>query len=168
MTEQWAARFVTELFREFIVIFVGYSIDDPVMSYMVDALAAETGRGAPVEKAFAFAHYDRNSVGLERARDGWLAKSVVPILYDSRDDHRLLAETLIEWARIRKDPFLARSQIAINGMSKMPAGLNDPVVERVVWALQDPVAAKALADEPPIVDEGDFPKVERWLDMFAE
>ena len=31
----------------------------------------------------------------------------------------------------------------------MPAGPDDPVVERVVWALQDPVAAKALADEPP-------------------
>ena len=50
----------------------------------------------------------------------------------------------------------------------MPDGPNDPVVERVTWALQVPVAAKALADEPPISDEGDFPKVERWLDMFAE
>ena len=30
------------------------------------------------------------------------------------------------------------------------------------------VAAKALADEPPITEEEDFPKVERWLDMFAE
>lgn len=135
---------------------------------MVDALAAETGRGAPVERAFAFADYDGTSVGCERARDRWLAKSVEPILYDRRDDHRLLAETLIEWARIRRDPFLARSQIGINGISKMPAGLNDPVVERVVWALQDPVAAKALADEPPITDEDDFPKVERWLDMFHE
>ena len=168
LTEQWAARFVTELFREFIVVFVGYSIDDPVMSYMVDALAAETGKGARVEKAYAFADYDGNSVGSERARDGWLAKNVEPILYDSGDDHRLLAETLIEWARIRKDPFQARSQIAINEITKMPAGVNDPVVERVIWALQDPVAAKALADEPPITEEDDFPKVERWLDMFAE
>ena len=168
LTEQWAARFVTELFREFIVVFVGYSIDDPVMSYMVDALAAETGKGARVEKAYAFADYDGNSVGSERARDGWLAKNVEPILYDSGDDHRLLAETLIEWARIRKDPFQARSQIAINEITKMPAGVNDPLVERVTWALQDPVAAKALADEPPIMEEDDFPKVERWLDMFAE
>ena len=168
LTEQWAARFVAELFREFIVVFVGYSIDDPVMSYMVDALAAETGKGARIEKAFAFADYDDNPVGLERARDGWLAKNVVPILYDRRDNHRLLAETMIEWARIRKDPFFARSHIAINEITKMPAGVNDPVVERVIWALQDPVAAKALADEPPITEEDDFPKVERWLDMFAE
>ena len=46
LTEQWAARFVTELFREFTVVFVGYSIGDPVMSYMVDALAAERAKGA--------------------------------------------------------------------------------------------------------------------------
>ena len=168
LTEQWAARFVTELFREFVVVFVGYSIDDPVMSYMVDALAAETGRGARVEKAFAFADYHGNSGGHERARDGWLAKSVEPILYNGRDGHRLLAETLIEWARIRKDPFHARSQIATNEITKMPGGPNDPVVERVTWALQDPVAARALAHEPPITEEDDFPKVERWLDMFHE
>ena len=168
LTEQWAARFVTELFREFIVAFVGYSIDDPVMSYMVDALAAETGRGARVEKAFAFADYHGNSGGHERARDGWLAKSVEPILYNGRDGHRLLAETLIEWARIRKDPFHARSQIATNEITKMPGGSNDAVVERVTWALQDSEAARALAQAPPIKDENDYPKLERWLDIFGE
>ena len=42
------------------------------------------------------------------------------------------------------------------------------MVERVVWALDDPVAAKALADEPPIVDEDEYAKLETWLDMFAE
>ena len=38
----------------------------------------------------------------------------------------------------------------------MPGGPDDPAVERVVWALQDPAAAKALADSPPIQDEADF------------
>ena len=46
LTDRWAARFVTELFREFTVVFVGYSVADPVMSYMVDALAAERKKGA--------------------------------------------------------------------------------------------------------------------------
>ena len=41
-------------------------------------------------------------------------------------------------------------------------------MERVTWALQDPVAAKALADAPPILDEEDYPKVEKWLEMFVE
>ena len=42
LTERWAARFVSELFRNFVVCFVGYSIDDPILRYMMDALAAES------------------------------------------------------------------------------------------------------------------------------
>ena len=163
LTERWAARFVTELFREFTVVFVGYSVGDPVMSYMVDALAAESAMGARFATAYAFADEDGSDAGKSKARDGWRAKNVEPILYDRRDSHRLLAETLAEWASVRKDPFHARSRIAINEIARMPAGPDDPAVERVVWALQDPVAAKALADEPPVVDEDDYAKLEKWL-----
>ena len=45
LTERWAARFVTALFREFTVVFVGYSLSDPVMKYLVDAVAAERAKG---------------------------------------------------------------------------------------------------------------------------
>ena len=41
LSERWAARFVSELLRNFVVCFVGYSIDDPVLRYMMDALAAD-------------------------------------------------------------------------------------------------------------------------------
>ena len=168
LTEQWAARFVTELFREFTVVFVGYSIGDPVMGYMVDALSAERARGARFTTAYAFVDHDGTTVGERRSTDGWRAKNVEPILYERRGDYRLLGDTLIEWARIRRDPFQVRSHIAINEMTKTPSGPDDPVVERVVWALQDPVAAKALADEPPLQDEANFARVERWLEVFEE
>ena len=168
LTERWAARFVSELFREFTVVFVGYSVSDPVMGYLVDALAAERDMGARITKAYAFAHHDGSPEDAERARSEWKAKNVVPILYDRRDDHRLLAETLIEWARVQSDPFQARTQIALKSISKMPAGPDDPVVERMLWALEDPVAADALAFDPPIEDEDEFPKIEKWLDMFTQ
>ena len=153
LTERWAARFVTELFREFTVVFVGYSVGDPVMSYMVDALAAERAKGARFATAYAFADTGGSEAGKSKVRDGWRAKNVEPILYDRRDGHRLLADTLIEWSSVRRDPFHARSRIAINELARMP---DDPVAERVVWALDDPVAAKALADEPPVVDEDEY------------
>ena len=168
LTDRWASRFVTELFREFTVIFVGYSVSDPVMGYLVDALAAERDQGARIEKAYAFADHDGSPDGIKRARDGWLAKNVAPILYDRANGHSLLEETLIEWARIRSDPFHARSQVALNDITKMPAGPNDPVVERVLWALDDSVAAEALADAPAIMDEDDYPKLEQWLEIFAQ
>ena len=170
LTERWAARFVTELFRGFTVVFAGYSIGDPVMSYMVDALAAERAKGAPFATAYAFADWDGTGGAKSKtqARDKWIAKSVEPIVYDKRDDHRLLAETLIEWARLRKDPLHARPQIATKGLAEMPSGPEDPVAERVAWALDDPIAAKALADEPAAADEGEFAKLERWLDVLSE
>ena len=103
LTERWAARFVTELFREFTVVFVGYSVGDPVMSYMVDALAAERAKGARIETAYAFADADGSEAGNTKVRDGWRAKNVEPIVYDPRDGHRLLADTLIEWASVGRE-----------------------------------------------------------------
>ena len=168
LTEQWAARFVTELFREFTIVFIGYSLDDPVMGYMVDALAAERSKGASFRLAYAFADHDGTDANKERTDRAWQAKNVVPILYDKQGDHGLLRQTLTEWARIRKDPFRARTQIALNEMSKLPGGPDDPVVERVVWALHDPIAAERLADSAPLTDERDFPRLKKWLDIFAD
>ena len=168
LTERWAARFVTELFREFVVVFVGYSVGDPVMSYLVDALAAERAKGAKFTMAYAFAGHDGTDSGSHKVRDGWFAKNVEPILYNDRCHHKLVDDTLVEWARIRSDPLHARSQIALNEISKLPAGPDDPMVERVSWALQDPVAAEALAEAPPIENEDDFPTVGRWVEALAE
>lgn len=168
LTERWASRFITELFRQFTVIFVGYSLDDPVMSYMVDALAAERSRGGHFGKANAFAGHDSDAAGRQRVIDGWLAKNVEPIPYDQRDNHRYLNDTLIEWARIKNDPFATRVQIALNEISKFPNGPTDPIAMRVAWALEEPVAARALAESPPIADEADFVKVAAWLDVFDQ
>ena len=168
LTERWAARFVTELFREFAVVFIGYGVSDPVMSYIVDALAAERDKGARFSRAYAFAHHEQRLGEPDKTRRAWLAKNIDPILYNNTDNHRLLAETLAEWARIRNDPFHARSQIALNDITKLPAGPDDPIVERALWALEDPVAAGALAESPPIVDERDFSKIGRWLELFTQ
>ncbi len=138
------------------------------MSYMVDALAAERAKGARFTTAYAFADYDARCSNRQRVRDGWLAKNVEPILYNKEGDHKLLSDTLVEWAQIRTDPYQARTQIALNEITKLPVRLNDQVVERVTWALQDPVAAQALADAPPISEEREFPKIDQWLDVFAQ
>ena len=167
LTERWAARFITEVFREFTVVFVGYSLSDPVMSYMVDALAAERAKGVRFAKAYAFANHDGTALGVQRTRDAWLAKNVSPMLYPSCDDHALLADTLMIWAGIRKDPFQARSEIALDGIQKMPAGADEPLVQRVNWALDDPTSALALAISPPTTEESEFPKIRAWLDQFS-
>ena len=165
LSERWASRFVTELFREFTVVFVGYSLDDRVMSYLVDSLAAERASGARFSSAYAFAPHDGTDSCREAVKTGWLAKNVQPILYDKRNMHQCLSDTLIEWARIKTDPFRTRLQIVRDEMTKLPDRLG---AERVTWALRDPVTAQALADAPPATDEQDYPKVEQWLNRFHE
>jgi len=54
LTERWASRFVGELFRNYTVCFVGYSINDPVLRYMMDALAADRLLGETPPEMFAF------------------------------------------------------------------------------------------------------------------
>lgn len=51
LTERWAARFVSELFRNYVVCFIGYSINDPVLRYMMDALAADRRLGEVTPQA---------------------------------------------------------------------------------------------------------------------
>ena len=69
-------------------VFVGYSLSDPVMKYLVDAVAAERAKGDNLGKAYAFDGCDPR----ERARvgAGWTARNVEPILYDQKDNHALL------------------------------------------------------------------------------
>ena len=54
LRERWAARFISELFRNYTVCFVGYSLNDPVMRYMMDALAADRMMGESQREVFAF------------------------------------------------------------------------------------------------------------------
>ncbi len=164
LTERWAAKFVTALFREFTVAFVGYSLSDPVMKYLVDAVAAERAKGDNLGMAYAFDGCDPE----ERAKvgAGWTARNVEPILYDHREDHELLRETIRKWVHVRSDP-QARKRIALQSIRRLPEP-GDPEAARVTWALARSDVAQALAQAPPVTDEQDFPKIERWLDVFAK
>lgn len=107
LIEGWAARFVSELFRNFTVCFVGYSIDDPVLRYMMDALAADESLGEAKREAYAFADYV--SENHERAFVEWKAKGVTPLLFevscDSKGmwDYSKLHRSIAEWAEVYRD-----------------------------------------------------------------
>lgn len=165
LTEGWAARFVTELFRHFTVVFVGYSLNDPVLSYMVDALAAERARGANFHQAYAFADYEGDEAGKEKAESGWRGKNVEPMLFDSQDRFARLNDTLVEWARICEDPLSSRRQIVLEGIKHLP---NPTSAERVCWALSDAPTAELLAKGPAVDRESDYPKIVAWLHTFDE
>ena len=163
LTERWAARFVSELFRNYIVCFVGYSINDPVLRYMMDALAADRLLGESYSEVFAFGSYSK---GKEKEQElEWAVKNVTPILYRNHARHLYLHKTLQTWAQHYRDGISGNERIVSRHASDPPAASTkqDDVIGRVLWALTDPsgVPARLFAElDPP-------PPIE-WLEPLSE
>jgi hypothetical protein len=142
LTERWTSRFVTELFRHYTVVFVGYRVGDPVLRYMVDAFSAEQQRqGNEAYSAYAFAAYEEGQK--ERARQEWEAKRIKPILYNKDDGHYRLHDTLNRWAEIWEGGLTSNRNVVQSYGEKPPELLSEEKVELVTWALSDQSGAPA-------------------------
>jgi hypothetical protein len=154
LTERWAARFVSELFRNYVVCFVGYSINDPVLRYMMDALAADRMLGEVTPQAWALGDCDSGQE--QRKTIEWEAKGVKPILYEvptGTHDHSALHKTLHAWADTYRDGVQAKEAIVVkHGLTQPQASTQqDDFVGRMLWALSDKsgLPAKRFADFNP-------------------
>ncbi|MEA5105644.1 anti-phage defense-associated sirtuin Dsr1 [Pantoea sp. S18] len=157
LTERWAARFVSELFRNYVVCFVGYGINDPVLRYMMDALAADKLQGETTQPTWAFASY--KSGEMEDKRTEWQAKGVTPLLYqveilkNKDQDHSLLHKTLIAWANTYRDGVTGKERIVLDNASSLPSKstVQDDFIGRMLWALSDKsgLPARRLAEHNP-------------------
>ncbi|MBD9382808.1 SIR2 family protein [Achromobacter sp. ACM02] len=155
LTERWAARFVSELFRNYVVCFVGYSINDPVLRYMMDALAADRMLGEVTPQAWALG--DCAPGNEQRKTIEWEAKGVTPILYEvptGSRDHSALHLTLRSWAETYRDGVGGKEAIVVKHALTQPqhSTKQDNFVGRVLWALSDKTGlpAKRFADFNPV------------------
>lgn len=135
LIERWASHFISELFAHFVVLFVGYGVNDPVMRYLVDAIAAERRRGRQLGEAFAFAPLDPQ--GIETTRQRWVARNVSAIPYECGEDHRLLRDTLVAWASIWRGGLTSRLDIVNTIGTSQPGAQTPERVSRLCWALAD-------------------------------
>jgi|CXWL01.1.fsa_nt_gi hypothetical protein len=165
LTERWAARFVSELFRNFVVCFVGYSINDPVLRYMMDALAADRMLGEVTPQAYALSDY---TPGKEKTKIiEWEAKGVVPVLYQAptTKDHSALHRTLKAWSETYRDGIQGKERIVVDYARARPSASTqqDDFVGRMLWALSDKsgLPAKRFADFDPV------PSLD-WLEALSE
>ncbi len=167
LTERWAARFVTELFCNYIVCFVGYSINDPVLRYMMDALAADRRLGEFTPQAWALGDCEPGQA--RRKIIEWEAKGVTPILYEvpaGSHDHSALHRTLHAWAETYRDGVLGKERIVVSHALARPSASTqqDDFVGRMLWALSDKsgLPAKRFADFNPV------PPLDWLLEAFSD
>ena len=152
LTERWAARFVSELFRKYIVCFVGYSLNDPVLRYMTDAIAADRQRGESVRDIFAFQDYSKDK---EEGQTGeWKGKKVTLIPYLEDNQHAHLREILKDWCETYRDGVQGKCRIVAKCATAPPSGSTeeDGFVSQVLWALRDlsGLPAKRFAELDPV------------------
>lgn len=134
LTEGWASGFVTELIRNFTVLFVGYSVDDPVIRYMTDAIAAEKGKG---DGSFGGLYtIARTPPGQKtKNKQKWEAKGVIPIFYYY--NHSNLHKTLEDWSHYVRDGLSAKEYlIRREAVIKPVPPYDDPIINRVIETLR--------------------------------
>lgn len=167
LTERWAARFVSELFRNYVVCFVGYSINDPVLRYMMDALAADRMLGEVTPQAWALGDCEPGQE--HRKTIEWEAKGVTPILYtvtEGTNDHSALHQTLHAWADTYRDGVQGKEAIVLKHALARPQDTTrqDDFVGRMLWALSDKsgLPAKRFAELNPA------PSLDWLLEAFSD
>lgn len=150
LTERWASRFVSELFRNYTVCFVGYSINDPILRYITDAFAAERRSVDTAKEIFAFGDYSTDKA---KGASEWQAKNVTPILYRDDNQHAYLHDTLRVWADIYCKGVRGKEEIVEQHALECPSASteDDDFVGRLLWALSDKtgIPARRFADFDP-------------------
>ncbi|WP_171958262.1 SIR2 family protein [Stenotrophomonas maltophilia] len=135
LTEGWAARFVTRLFADFTVLFLGYSLNDPVLRYMTDAFAAERASArsdANRSSAYIFVPYrGRKAPDHEPYRN----RRLEPVFYNEYRHHSRLQKTIVAWAKAR-DNFLVSNSVLIKRIApKDPRTLDPSDTANLLWAI---------------------------------
>lgn len=166
LTERWAARFVSELFREYTICFVGYSANDTIMRYMVDALAADKLQGETPRMVYAFDGYvgeDKDSMVNQWEKKGI---TVIPFKKSSKTDFSELKRTLNAWSDFYSAGVSGPVRIILDEGSKVPNTVGPDgksSIKRVLWALRRtdilPIITFAKLEPPPPLE---------WFDVFLE
>ncbi|MDI9348661.1 MAG: SIR2 family protein [Candidatus Symbiobacter sp.] len=158
-SSDYITRFLLRLFREFTVLFIGYSLNDPPIAYILDALGSEaTGKKhyifVDAESAKEATNYDNND-------------SIKIIEYSLRGkSHESLYETLAIWANAHQDmKGYIKKEIIAKFAQYLPEQLDDLEIDQVIWAVRDD--SDKLDGAVAFYNHEPTPPVE-WLEIFKE
>jgi hypothetical protein len=96
LSDGWATSFIREILGRYVVVFVGYTADDPPVQYLLEALRRTSGK---LENAFAFQVGNHDD-----AVARWRHKGVEAIPYAAGNSHIALWQSLEAWAHRARNP----------------------------------------------------------------
>lgn len=135
LTDAWAARFVSQLFSDFKVLFIGYSLNDPVLRYMTDAFAAEEAETRfrhPRGPAYIFTPVADDDIPDPQP---YTDRNLEPIFYRSSNNHNDLKRTIISWADARDDYLSSVRQLINDIAPRRPDAIDPTDTANLLWAV---------------------------------
>lgn len=148
LSEGWATEFFSQIVREYIVVFVGYSADDPPIHYLLEGL--KRNASSP-NGLYAFQSDESNEL---TAR--WRHKGVQAIPYSAAHCHNALWATLSLWAARADDPHKWQTSVLSDAMAG-PQSLTPHQRGQVAHIVSTYDGAKAFAEAKPPAE---------WLCVF--
>lgn len=127
LTEGWARRFLVDVFREFTVLFIGYSHNDTIMNYLARALPADRLSGR-----FALTDTD------DKGKENWKLLGIEPITYNIHkgiiNEHIELYDSINQLADMTSRGILEWEHRIIE-LSKTPPTDNDALKGEINYIL---------------------------------
>lgn len=150
LSDGWATVFIREILERYVVVFVGYTADDPPVQYLLEALRKKSGK---LENAYAFQSGDHDDAAAR-----WRHKGVRAIPYNSDNSHAALWLTLEAWAERARDPDAWQSKV-IELAKKGPEILQPYERGQVAHIVSTYEGIKKFC-------QGDNPPSAEWLCVF--
>ena len=153
MYDKWATEFVIELFKNYNVCFVGYSLNDPVMRTLTEAVAAseeeEEGENILPRRRYALIE-DKDTP------EKWSDRGIDPIPYNPADNHYFLKQTLFKWRDYYVCGLQAKKEI-VQSLYQTPPTIEKPEggyktqfgYDKMMLVLRDPEVTSFFANLNP-------------------
>jgi hypothetical protein len=142
MDEGWALRFAHDLFRNFNVLFLGYSLEDPPLRYL--SLALEGGNS---KKHWVLIPNKPDKKKVDDVQRDWKRRGVEPIWFTvKRNDFRALERTTRDWAKDNGRSYIDKRNLLSGWASTNPIKLPPYEVDRARYFLQIPELLRDFAE----------------------
>lgn len=158
LTEGWARRFLLETFSHYTVLFVGYSHDDTVLTYLARALP-------PTRIDTRFALVESSTVDAEK----WQLLGIHPVSYPqvSPKDYTVLVDGIRSLADLQQRGALEWEQ-DIKALANSPHPLTMQQRDLAKFILKEAWTTKIFADHASLVDWLNWLDKEGLLDPLFE